>query len=115
MAKLEKYTILILMNATPAWLSLSREARGEFFEKEVMPVFMKVGESVSVKLYDSEYFHGRVSDYLIVETTDLYQYKYMMEMLRDTKIYGVPYFDIVDIIPGQENAFREFDEMLKNQ
>ncbi len=100
------------MNATPAWLSLTRKERAAFVEQYVAPVFHKVAGSVKVKLYDSEYFNAKVSDYMIVEASNLQQYKLFIEMLRDTKIYGEPYFTIIDIIPGQENAFQEFDEMF---
>lgn len=29
------YTTLVLLNATPQWLSLTREKRNEFFEKKI--------------------------------------------------------------------------------
>lgn len=107
------YTILVLMNATPKWLSLTRDQRSQFFEKQVMPIFQKVGQSVETKLFDSEYFHAKVSDFMIITTTDLNQYKLLIELLRDSKIYGVPYFEIVDIIVGQENLFEDFNEAFK--
>lgn len=104
------YTILVLMNATPQWLSLTRNQRSQFFEKQVMPIFQKVGQSVDVKLFDSEYFHAKVSDFMIITTSHLNQYKLLIELLRDSKIYGVPYFEIVEIIVGQENLFEDFNE-----
>ena len=48
------YTILLLLNATPQWLSLTREARSDFFEKQVIPVFREIGRSTQAKFYDSE-------------------------------------------------------------
>jgi hypothetical protein len=108
-------TVLILMNATPAWLSLTRKERAAFVEQHVTPIFYKVADSVKVRLYDSEYFNAKVSDYMIVKAGNLQQYKLFIEKLRDTKIYGEPYFTIVDIIPGQENAFQEFDEMFATE
>lgn len=80
-----------------------------------MPIFQKVGQSVEVKLFDSEYFHAKVSDFMIITTDNLNQYKLLIELLRDTKIYGVPYFEIVDIIVGQENLFADFNEVLKKE
>src|SRR4051794_12344799 len=99
------YTILVLMNATHKWLSLTRDERSEFVEKELTPIFIRVGKTVNIKLFDSEYFHSSVSDFMIVSTTNLDDYKLLIELLRDTKIYGVPYFEIKDIIVGQENLF----------
>jgi hypothetical protein len=106
------YTILLLLNATPNWLSLSRKARQQFFEMNVLPIFSRVASTVRTRFFDSEYFHARVSDFIIVETESLRDYKLFIEMLRDTKIYAEPYFEIKDIIVGQENAFQEFDELL---
>ncbi len=108
------YTILLLMRATPQWLSLSRADRTAFFETAIQPIFSRVASSVRVRLFDSEYFHGQVSDFIIVESDNLHQYKLFIELLRDTKVYSEPYFDIKDIIVGQENAFQEFDNLIQN-
>jgi len=107
------YTILILMNATPKWLSHTRDERSAFFEKKVIPVFQKVSKTVKVQLFDSEYFHANVSDFMIATASSLDDYKLLIELLRDTKIYAEPYFEIKDIIVGQENAFKDFNELLK--
>ncbi|QWA40558.1 MULTISPECIES: darcynin family protein [Chryseobacterium] len=109
------YTILVLMNATPKWLSLSRDERSQFVEKELTPIFVRVSQTVTVQLFDSEYFHASVSDFMIVTTTKLDDYKLMIELLRDTKVYGVPYFEIKDIITGQENLFEDFNEQFKKE
>ncbi|AFK03308.1 hypothetical protein Emtol_2170 [Emticicia oligotrophica DSM 17448] len=115
MVSQKNYTILVLMNATPQWLSHTRSERADFFEKRIMPIFQKVSKTVKVQLFDSEYFHAQVSDFIIITTSDLEQYKLMIELLRDSKIYGEPYFQIKDIIVGQENAFEDFNILLKNE
>lgn len=107
------YTILILMNATPKWLSHTRDERSAFFEKKVIPVFQKVSKTVKVQLFDCEYFHANVSDFMIATASSLDDYKLLIELLRDTKIYAEPYVEIKDIIVGQENAFEDFNELLK--
>ncbi len=109
------YTILILMDATSQWLSLNREERSEFVEKELTPIFDRVSKTVTVQLFDSEYFHATVSDFMIVSTSDLDDYKLLIELLRDTKVYGTPYFEIKDIIVGQENLFEDFNEQFKRE
>lgn len=109
------YTIVVLLNATPAWLSLSRNERSQYFADVVMPIFKRVASTVNVQLYDSEYFHAKVSDFMLVNTTNLNDYKLLIELLRDTKIYGEPYFNINDIIVGQHNLFEDFNQQLKNQ
>lgn len=107
------YTILLLMNATPAWLSLTRDERSAFFDATIAPIIKRVENTTNVRLFDSEYFHARVSDFMMVTTHTLDDYKLLVELLRDTKIYGKPYFEIIDIIVGQENAFQEFNNILK--
>lgn len=109
------YTILVLMNATPKWLSLTRDERSKFVEKEITPIIQRVSKTVNVSLYDSEYFNSSVSDFMIVSTTVLDDYKMLIELLRDTRIYGVPYFEIKDIIVGQENLFEDFNKRFKHK
>lgn len=112
MEQKKTYTILVLMNATPKWLSLSREERSKFFDQEVIPIFNRVSRSVKASFYDSEYFHAAVSDFMIIQATDLREYKLLIELLRDTRIYSAPYFNVKDIIVGQENLFEEFNEQF---
>lgn len=107
------YTVLVLMTATPQWLSLTRDARADFFQKSVMPIFQNAGKSVSVRLFDSEYFHATTSDFMIITANDLNDYQELIERLRDTKIYGIPYFEIRDIVVGQENRFEDFNTQFK--
>lgn len=111
----EAYVVLVLMNATPQWLTLTREERSKFVEKDLSPIFIRVGKTVNVRLFDSEYFHSSVSDFMIVSTTNLDDYKLMIELLRDTKVYSAPYFEVKDIIVGQENLFEVFNEKLKKE
>jgi hypothetical protein len=112
---MEKYTILLLLKATPKWLCKTREERTDFFNKIILPLFDKFKTTQLVKFFDSEYYNAKVSDFLIIETTDLNNYQYFIELLRDTEIYSVPLFEVVDIIPGSENAHKEFDEKIKNE
>lgn len=115
MEKQKPYTILVLMNATPQWLALSREQRAAFFEKSIIPAFRKVSQTVKVRLFDSEYFHARVSDFMIVETDKLDDFQQLIERLRDSKIYSAPYFEIRDLIVGQQNRFEDFNEQFKQE
>jgi hypothetical protein len=108
------YTILLLMKATSKWLSLSRKGRRNFFARKVMPIFQQVANTVKVSLFDSEYFHSGISDFMIVSTSNLHDYQLMIELLRDSEVYSEPFFEISDIIIGQENLFHDFDELLIN-
>lgn len=105
-------TILLLFNATPSWLRLSRHERRLFFSEIITPIFEQCKPNIHVRIFDSEYTHARVSDFMIVETNDYAAYQLFIENLRDTKVYSTPYFEIHDIIIGQENAFQKFDAIL---
>lgn len=108
------FTILLLLKATPQWLSLSRTERTAFFNDRVAPLFQKVGKTVHAHFFDSEYFHARISDFMVITTSELKDYQYLIEMLRDTAVYSVPYFEVVDIVVGQENLFREMEERMQS-
>lgn len=110
-----KYTVLLLMQAMPAWLQLSRDERATFFNGKVMPLINKYQVQLSVRLFDAEYFHSTVSDFMMIETEDMEAYADFIENLRDTDIYSIHYFNVRDIIVGIENRFKTFDERLKNE
>lgn len=105
-----KYTVVILYRATHLWLSLSREERGQFFEKKIAPIIGKFDGKLSVRLCDSEAFHARTSDFMLVECLELKDYYYFIEYLRDTELFGKPYIEINDIVIGINNGFKHFEE-----
>ena len=106
-----KFTFFIHMNATGAWLSLTRKKRGEYFAKWQKEIFDRY-PSVSVKFYDVEAFSARCSDIAIYETEDIQSYYFLIEELRDSEVYTVPYFEVVDIFPALENGFAEFESAM---
>jgi len=111
----DRFTVIILLNATPAWLSLSREDRDLYFRNEIVPIFERYQSRSTIRFFDSEFFHAHVSDYILVETSGFKDYQYLMEELRDTKIYSVPYFEVKDIITGIENAFQSYNDETINR
>lgn len=101
-----KYTIIILVNATHQWLSLSRTERDLFVEKELNEIFKRYGDTCKIKLFDSDFTNSTVSDFIIVETQNLEQFGYMMGYLRESKTFAMPYFEVKDLIIGVPNNFR---------
>ncbi|NVK58395.1 MAG: Darcynin 1 [Alteromonadaceae bacterium] len=108
-----KYTFFVHMNATKEWLSLSRAERTEYFDTIKKEIFSKY-QSVNIRLYDIEAFSTKCSDIAVYETENIQEYYFLIDALRDTKIYTVPYFEIVDIFPAIEDGFEEYEESLKN-
>src|SRR5689334_4239002 len=107
-----KYAILVLMTSTKEWLSLSRDERRRFVAEELQPIFAKYAGKVSARFLDAEAFTARCSDVTVFETDDLQQYYFLMEEMRDSKIFTVPYFIVNDIIPCAEGGFVSFEEEL---
>lgn len=111
----DRFTVIILLNATPAWLSLSREDRDLYFRQEISPIFDRYQSTSTVRFFDSEFFHANVSDYILIESSSFKDYQYLIEELRDSKIYSEPYFEVKDIIPGVENAFQSYNDEKFNR
>ncbi len=104
------YSILVLYQATPLWLTLSRVERTKFFESNIAPLISKYKDTLTVRLFDSEAFHAKTSDYMIIECNDLKHYYYFMEYLRDTALFAKPYIILNDVIIGIENGFEAFEK-----
>ena len=105
-----KYTIVILYRATHLWLTLSRQERGEFFASKIAPLIRQFDGKLSIKLCDSEAFHAKTSDFMLVDCNTLKDYYYFSEYLRDTELFGKPYIEINDIVIGINNGFKDFEE-----
>lgn len=104
----QKFTFFVLMRATAAWLRLSREERRAFNTGTLGPMFARY-PSVSVRLYDAEAFSVRCSDVAVFETEQIQDYYFVIEALRDSPVYTVPYFEIVEIIPAIEGGFEQYE------
>jgi hypothetical protein len=45
----------------------------------------------------------------VFETSDLRAYAFLIDALRDTPFFGLPHFEVLDIIPAMENGYRDYD------
>ncbi|MCW3465833.1 darcynin family protein [Chitinophaga nivalis] len=101
-----EYTILILVNATSQWLSMPRTERDTFVETEFRPILQHYSNVCKVRLYDADFTHPGVSDFLIIETSDLQAFGYLMGYLRESKTLAAPYFSVKELVIGVPNNFR---------
>jgi len=110
----KRYTFFIHMKATKHWLSLSIEERGTFFQEVIREIFERY-PNVRSRLYDINSFPTKCSDIAVHETENIDDFHSLREDIRKTKIFTVPYFEIVDIIPTVEEGFLEsqFDKKKK--
>lgn len=97
------YAYFMLVKTTATWLQLSAKERFEFLETTIAPI-LKKHLSVKLRFFDSEAFSGRFTDVLIWETSEVKDYQFLVEELRETLFWGT-YFEIVEIVPAIENAY----------
>ena len=104
-----KFTFFMLLRSSPAWLALTRAARTAFVEETVAPILGRYRD-VGLRFYDAEAFSGRATDVAVFETRDLRAYYFLIEALRDTPFLGLPYFEVLDIVPAIENGYLDYAE-----
>lgn len=103
------FTFFMQLKTLPAWLQMQRAERNAFIAQKIGPILARY-DAVRLRFYDAEAFSGRCTDVAVWETTDLQQYYFMMDALRDTAFFAAPYFEVIDIIPAIEEGYREYDE-----
>lgn len=102
------WTIFMLLRATPHWLSHTMSERESIAQDCLAQAGL--GDQVSMCFYDAEAFSGTCSDVAVFEASDLAAYYFVIERLRNTPLFGKPYFDVLDIIPTLENGHRAFQQ-----
>ena len=107
-------TTFILLQATEAWLSLTRDARRELAGKHVSATLARY-PALSMRYFDAEAFSGFCSDVMMVTATELEQYNDFIEMLRDSPMFAVPYFRLVQIVPAIEEGYRAYEARQARQ
>jgi hypothetical protein len=102
------YTVFMLLQATAHWLALDRAQRDAQYDSALMQVFNRF-PSVRLRYFDASAFHGRCSEVLVWETTDMPEYRDAVDALRAHPFLGKPFFEILDVIPSVPDGWREFD------
>ena len=102
------YTFFVHLSARKEWLQMNRSDRNSYFLILKKDIFEKYPD-VLIRLFDAEAFTVFCSDLVMFETENIQSYYFLIEELRDSKIYTEPYFDVVSILPAIENGFLEFE------
>jgi hypothetical protein len=97
-------TAFMLVKSMPEWHGFSKEERSKLLAMHVEPILKKHSPEVTLRLYDVEFYSARVTDVWIWEATDHLAYELLVEDLRETPFWD-RYFQIVEILPGVENAY----------
>jgi len=103
-------TFFMSLRSQPTWLALSRQQRADFIAGVVRPIFAGYPQ-VKLRFYDAEAFSGRCSDLAVFETTDVQAYAFLIDALRDTPFLGLPYFEVLEIIPAIEDGYADYDRV----
>ena len=100
-------TAFLHLRALPTWLALVGTQRREIGTAALQHALPDT--SVTLRFFDAEAFHGRVSDVAMLTADSPQDYYFAIERLRDTALFTTPYFTIIDIIPAFENGFGAFE------
>jgi dolichyl-phosphate-mannose--protein O-mannosyl transferase len=95
-------TYFMLVKTTNAWLQIPVKERFEFKANIITPILQKY-PAVKMRFFDSEAFSGHVTDVLMWETSNVMEYQFLIDELRETLFWGT-YFEVVEIIPAIEDA-----------
>jgi hypothetical protein len=103
------HVYFMLVKTTNTWLQLSTKERFQFLDTVISPILQK-HPSVKMRFFDSEAFSGHYTDVLMWETSEVKDYQFLVEELRETLFWGT-YFEIVEIVPAIENAYALYYEV----
>lgn len=106
-AQAPRFTIFVLLKTLPAWLALPRPRRNEIAAAAFADA-LRDG-SVGIRHFDAEAFSALCTDVAVFDAGDLLAFYAVMERLRDSPFFTVPYFEAVAIVPAIEDGFRHFE------
>lgn len=97
-------TFFVHLQATSAWLRLSRREREDYVAQKLNPL-LTIYDPIEFRFYDAESFTAKCSDIATFTTTDMSAFNRLMDDLRGSQLFTVPYFELVDIFPAVETEF----------
>lgn len=100
--------IFILLRTLPVWLALARTERAKIADAAFAEC-LKACPDFSFRYFDAEAFSGTCTDIMMVPVRDMTSHAFALEALRDSPLFSVPYFEIVDIIPTLEDGYRAYE------
>ena len=101
----QPYTVFMLLRATPRWLDLDTDERQSLQDSALVHVYDRF-PAVRLRFFDASAFHGRCTDLMVWETTDMPEYRAAVESLRRHALLHEPHFEVLDVIPSVPDAGR---------
>jgi len=99
-------TIFMLVKTQPEWLGFSVDERFDQLARYLQAVLRKHQPDVQMRFFDVEFYSTRVTDLWLWEARSHRAWQLVVEDLRETPLWD-RYFQIVDILPGVEDAYAE--------
>jgi len=99
-----EFTVFMLVKTTPEWLGHSVDRRNELAREHLTPVLKKHAAGVKMRFFDIEFYSAHVTDLWMWDCKDHQSYQLLVEELREGPFWD-RYFQIVDILPGVEDAY----------
>lgn len=96
-------TVFMLVKTQPVWLEFPVAKRFAEGDKYIKPILQKHQGTVTLRMFDTEFYATRVTDLWMWETTSRHAYELVVEELRETPFWD-NYFSIVELLPAVENA-----------
>jgi len=92
-----RHAYFMLLQSTSAWRALDPDAQLAHHDAILMRVFDGYPD-LTLRRYESVAFAGRCSDVLWWETPDSTQFHDAVSALREARLLGAPWFEVVDTI-----------------
>lgn len=103
-----RYVVFLHMNASDAWLALSRNERRKLGARYLGSA-LQAAPQLRLRHFDAEAFTADCSDIMMIETDQLTPYYDFIEMLRDSPLVTTPYFRFVRIVLTIEDGYLGFE------
>lgn len=99
-----EFTVFMLVKTSTEWLSHSVGERNRIARERLTPVLAKHAAGVRMRFFDIEFYSARVTDLWMLNCRDHHSYQMLVEELREGPFWD-RYFQIVEILPGVEDAY----------
>ncbi len=98
-----KLAVFMLVNTRPEWLGFSESARPRGLRDALDPLLARHAGQVSLRVFDIGFYAAHATDLWMWEAADHRAYERLVDDLCDTP-FRDRFFEIVEILPGLENA-----------
>lgn len=101
------HAVFLLLTAIPAWLALDGPERTRIVANELRPIFDRHRRAITARYYDTEAYTARASDLLMLEFDDPGAHAELIDALRSSPMFNVPYFTLEDLLVGRQATWLE--------